>query len=52
MEANIAAARLFPFQQSGGFKQLLEHFEARKGLQPSFSGGTGGAALLKALERH
>lgn len=52
MEAKIAAARLSPFKQPGGFKQPLEHFEACEGLQPNFSGVTGDAALLTAVERH
>lgn len=52
MEAKIAAARLSLFKQPGGFKQLLEHLEAREGLQPNFSGVTGDAALLTAAERH
>lgn len=51
MEAKIAAGRLSPFKRPGGFKQPLEHFEACEGLQPNFSGGTGDAALLKAVER-
>lgn len=52
MEAKIAAARPSPFKQPGGFKQRLEHFEAREGLKLRFSGVTGDAAPLMAVERH
>lgn len=51
MEAKTAAPRLFLLKQPGRFKQPHEHFEARKGAQPNFSGVTGDAALLEAVER-
>lgn len=51
MEGKIASARLSPFKQPGGFKQLLQHFEVCKGLQPSFAGCSSAEGIGETLTK-